>query len=109
MDDTPELREQLSHAWRSTLDAAVANGAPPQAVIETMVEVAHACFAEAFGATAAASYLQLLAEQLRAGERSETDELVRGQPEERPTRSFMPAEAEALIDPDWLTRKDLFG
>ncbi len=109
MDDTPELREQLSHAWRSTLDAAVANGAPPQAVIETMVEVAHACFAEAFGATAAASYLQLLAEQLRAGERCETDELVRGQPEERPTRSFMPAEAEALIDPDWLTRKDLFG
>jgi hypothetical protein len=109
LDDTPEIREQLSRAWRSTLDAAVANGAPPQAVVETMVTVAHECFAEAFGATAAASYLQLLAEQLRAGERCETDELVRGQAEERPSRTFMPADAEALIDPDWPTRNDLFG
>ena len=109
MDDTPEIRDQLSRAWRSTLDAAVSNGAPPQAVIETMVEVAHHCFAEAFGATAAASYLQLLAEQLRAGERCETDERVRGAPEESTARTFMPAAAEALIDPDWPTRNDLFG
>ena len=106
MDDTHELREQLTRAWRQVLDAAVANGAPPQAVIETMASVAHESFANTFGPSAAASYLQLLSEQLRDIERSETDFLVRG---EDPAPSTGPIDIEALIDPAWLTRDELFN
>lgn len=107
MDDTLELRDQLSRAWRQVLDAAVANGAPPQAVIETMASVAHESFANAFGAAAAASYLQLLSEQLRDLERSETDRLVLGNDEPRPAAT--PIDLEALIDPAWLTQDHLFN
>ena len=107
MDDTLELRDQLSRAWRQVLDAAVANGAPPQAVIETMASVAHESFANAFGAAAAESYLQLLSEQLRDLERSETDRLVLGNDEPRPAAT--PIDLEALIDPAWLTQDHLFN
>lgn len=105
MDDTLELREQLCQAWRRVLDAAVGNGAPPQAVIETMASVAHQCFAEAFGPAAAASYLQLLAEQLRDVERSETDQLVRG--EEGDAQAPGPSPID--LDADWLMRGDVPG
>ncbi|MGV7030615.1 hypothetical protein [Methylobacterium symbioticum] len=107
MDDTLELRDQLARAWRQVLDAAVENGAPPQAVIETMASVAHETFATVFGAAAAASYLQLLAEQLRDLERSETDRLVRG--EDGPEPASDPVEADTPIDPAWLTQDTLFS
>lgn len=106
VDDTLELRDQLTRAWHSVLDAAVERGTPPQAVIETMAAVAHDRFAESFGPAAAASYLQLLAEQLRDAERTETDRLVRGEDEPPAAR---PTAAESMIDPAWLTRDELFG
>ncbi|MFD0938479.1 hypothetical protein [Methylobacterium trifolii] len=109
MDDTLELRQQLARAWHSVLDAAVERGTPTQAVIETMAAVAHERFAESFGPAAAASYLSLLAEQLRDAERSQTDFLVRG--DDAPTRPPPPApdDLDAMIDPNWLTRDELFG
>lgn len=82
VNDTVEFREQLASAWRTTLDAAIERGAPPQVAIETMAAVAHTRFAESFGPLAAANYLQLLAEQLRDVDREETTTLIRGeQPE----------------------------
>ncbi|MGU3539292.1 hypothetical protein [Methylobacterium sp. A54F] len=106
MDDTLELREQLARAWRTTLEAAIDRGTPPQAVIETMAAVAHARFAESFGPAAAASYLQLLAEQLRDIERQETRDLVRGDEAEAPPQA---TPFEFALDPNWLVRDDLLG
>lgn len=106
MDDTLELRDQLVRAWHSVLDAAVERGTPLQAVIETMATVAHERFSDSFGAAAAANYLQLLAEQLRDIDRSETDRLVCGDDAPK-TRG--PIEIEPIIDPAWMTRDELFG
>ncbi len=99
MDDTHELREQLARAWRTTLDVAIDQGIPLRAVIETMVTVAHARFAETFGPAAAANYLQLLAEQLRDIEQSDTERLIKGDP----SFSFVnDGDVEMAIDPNWL-------
>ncbi|WP_407520895.1 hypothetical protein [Methylobacterium oryzisoli] len=98
LDDTLELREQLAQAWRAVLDAAVERGSPPQAVVETMASVAHERFAALFGASAAASYLQLLAEQLRDVDHDEATVLVRG--DEAPAAA---AEMEEpALDPAWI-------
>ena len=78
MDDTLDLREQLSAAWRGVFDGAVERGYPTQAVVETMALIVHERFAELFGAPAAASYLQLLAEQLRAGDHHTAVSLIQG-------------------------------
>ncbi|MGY2053138.1 hypothetical protein [Methylobacterium sp. JK268] len=102
IDDTQELRAQLGQAWRAVLDAAIARGSPPQAVLETMAWVAHERFADLFGASAAATYLQLLSEELRERDRGEVERLVRG---EEPAPA--PAAPEPLLDPAWLDGSDL--
>ncbi|GJD50417.1 hypothetical protein OPKNFCMD_3156 [Methylobacterium crusticola] len=100
MEDTLELRERLTRAWRAVLDNAVDGGSPPDAVVETMAAVAHARFAELFGAPAAASYLALLAEQMREVDHDEAASLIRGEaPPAAPE-----TEAEPLIDPAWIDR-----
>ncbi|ACA20468.1 hypothetical protein M446_6200 [Methylobacterium sp. 4-46] len=96
LEDTLELREQLAQAWRAVFDGAIARGSPPEAVVETMASVAHARFAELFGASAAATYLQLLSEQLRDIDRGETERLVNGEAPEPQA----PA-PEAGLDGDW--------
>ncbi|WP_244612397.1 hypothetical protein [Methylobacterium haplocladii] len=99
MDDTHQLREQLSRAWQTTLDAAIAQGMPTLAVIETMSAVAHARFADSFGPAAAANYLQLLAEQLRDIEQNETGNLISG---EQPQDFVSEGDMEMALDPNWL-------
>ncbi|MFE1602238.1 hypothetical protein [Methylobacterium sp. ID0610] len=101
IEDTLELREQLASAWRAVLDNAVERGSPPQAVVETMASVAHERFAELFGASAAASYLQLLSEQLRNIDHDEAAFLVRGE------EAGAPATEEPLIDPVWINGQEL--
>ncbi|WP_298958064.1 hypothetical protein [uncultured Methylobacterium sp.] len=107
MDDTLELREQLSLAWRAVLDGVIDKGSPPQAVLETMVTVAHEEFAARFGPSAAATYLQLLSEALRNVGSAEAADLVGGEKTE-------PADAEAeaadlLIGETWIEQEDLLG
>lgn len=107
LDDTLQLREQLAQAWRAVLDAAVERGTPPQAVVETMASVAHERFAALFGPSAAASYLQLLAEQLRDVDHEAAAVLVRG--DEEPAA---PAEVEVevddqALDPAWIDARTL--
>ena len=97
LEDTLDLRKQLYAAWRSVLDGALYRGCPPGALIETMASTAHERFSELFGPQAAASYLQLLAEQLREGDRQKTVSLVRGE-DPHPT----PVPDEALFDPSWI-------
>jgi hypothetical protein len=100
VDDTFELRERLSRAWRAVFDNAVAAGSPPDAVVETMTAVAHARFAELFGTAAAASYLALLAEQMRDVDHGEAEILIRGEaPGPAPFDEAMPA-----MDPVWIER-----
>jgi hypothetical protein len=103
IEDTLALREQLSQAWRAVLDAAIDRGSPPQAVIETMVTVAHERFADLFGASAAATYLQLLAEQLRDVDHAEAEILVRGETSTAPAVE----DEEPLIDPAWIDGEQL--
>ena len=103
VEDTMELRDELSRAWRGVLTGAVERGYPAGAVIETMASVAHERFSALFGPQAAASYLQLLAEQLRAADQTETDTLVRGDPEVDSSPRFgVGSESEDWrFDPDW--------
>ncbi|TXM94261.1 hypothetical protein [Methylobacterium sp. WL116] len=102
MDDTHALRQQLTQAWRVTLEAALDRGTPEQPLVETMAEVAQARLAASFGPAAAASYLQLLAEGLRDVDRKETTLLVRG---DDPAQDA--TVADLSLDPDWLVRDDL--
>lgn len=104
LEDTLELRERLALAWRSTLDGVIERGAPEQAAVETMVEVAHARFAESFGPAAAANYLQLLAEQLRDVDRNETAQLMQG---ETPAPTA-PTDAVAPPQAAWVARDALW-
>ncbi|MGX7703702.1 hypothetical protein [Methylobacterium sp. Gmos1] len=100
MDDTFDLRERLSRAWRAVFDNAVEAGSPPEAVVETMTAVAHARFAELFGTAAAASYLALLAEQMRDVDHDEAETLIRGEaPGPAPFDEDMTA-----MDPAWIER-----
>lgn len=103
MDDTFELRERLSRAWRAVFDNAVEAGSPPDAVVETMTAVAHARFAELFGTAAAASYLALLAEQMRDVDHDEAETLIRG---EAPGPAPFEEEV-ATMDPTWIERDPL--
>lgn len=64
-----------------------------------MALVAHERFSDLFGPQAAASYLQLLAEQLRAVDQSEAVSLVRGGPE--PEAGPADSERDAVYDVDW--------
>ncbi|KTS20014.1 hypothetical protein NS228_23290 [Methylobacterium indicum] len=101
VDDTFELRERLSRAWRAVFDNAVEAGTPPEAVVETMAAVAHARFAELFGTSAAASYLALLAEQMRDVDHDEAETLIRGEvPGPAPFDEDMMAMDPALIERD---------
>lgn len=102
VEDTLELRQELARAWHAVLAGAVERGCPPQAVVETMAAVAHERFAELFSPQAAASYLQLLAEQLRAVDQDETVSLVRGSAP-APDR---PAEETPTID-QWIADEPL--
>ena len=77
-DDTLELREELLEAWQAVMRGAVERGYPQQAVLETMASCAHQQFSMVFGASAAASYLQLLAAELRGAAHDATVSLVRG-------------------------------
>ncbi|MEH3144333.1 MAG: hypothetical protein PGN34_03060 [Methylobacterium frigidaeris] len=106
MDDTLELREQLSRAWRAVLAGVIDKGSPPQAVLETMVTVAHEEFAALFGPSAAATYLQLLAEALRDAELAEAAGLVSGEDAEP---AMDPEAADLLIGEEWIAEKDLLG
>ncbi|AWB24363.1 hypothetical protein DA075_28705 [Methylobacterium currus] len=103
VDDTFELRERLSRAWRAVFDNAVEAGSPPDAVVETMTAVAHARFAELFGTAAAASYLALLAEQMRDVDHDEAETLIRG--EAPGPASF--DDVVATMDPAWIERDPL--
>jgi hypothetical protein len=78
LEDTSDLRQELAHAWNAVITGAIDRGCPSQAVIESMAAVAHERFADLFGPLAAASYLQLLAEQLRNVDQDATVSLVRG-------------------------------
>lgn len=78
MDDTHALREQLARAWRITLETAIEQGMPERAVVETMAAVAQARLVASFGPAAAASYLQLMAEEMREIDQNETAMLVCG-------------------------------
>ncbi len=100
MDDTFDLRERLSRAWRAVFDNAVEAGSPPEAVVETMTAVAHARFAELFGTAAAASYLALLAEQMREVDHDEAESLIRGEPPQPPPFD----EPVMAMDPAWIER-----
>ncbi len=105
MDDTFDLRERLSRAWRAVFDNAVEAGSPPEAVVETMTAVAHARFAELFGTAAAASYLALLAEQMREVDHDEAESLIRGEPPRPPPfDGSAPVEDVAAMDPAWIDR-----
>lgn len=101
MDDTLQLREELGRAWRRVLTGAVERGFPAQAVVETMAQVAHERFSDLFGPQAAASYLQLLAEQLRAVDQSEAVSLVRGAPEPPSGSATDPERDNTFYDVDW--------
>ncbi|KMO29627.1 hypothetical protein VP06_24145 [Methylobacterium aquaticum] len=79
-------------------DNAVEAGSPPEAVVETMTAVAHARFAELFGTAAAASYLALLAEQMREVDHGEAESLIHGEAPEPPPFD----EATAAMDPAWI-------
>ncbi|WP_245238990.1 hypothetical protein [Methylobacterium platani] len=105
LDDTFDLRERLSRAWRAVFDNAVEAGSPPAAVVETMTAVAHARFAELFGTSAAASYLALLAEQMRDVDHGEAETLIRGEPPG--PAPFEAAEEIAAMDPAWIDRDPL--
>ncbi|MGE7413508.1 hypothetical protein [Methylobacterium tarhaniae] len=100
LDDTFELRERLSRAWRAVFDNAVGAGGPPEAVVETMTAVAHARFAELFGTAAAASYLALLAEQMRDVDHDEAETLIRGEASAPPPFD----EDMSAMDPSWIER-----
>ncbi len=80
-------------------DNAVEAGSPPEAVVETMTAVAHARFAELFGTAAAASYLALLAEQMRDIDHDEAETLIRGEAP-APPPSF--DDAVTAMDPAWI-------
>ncbi|MBE7204287.1 MAG: hypothetical protein INR70_41740 [Parafilimonas terrae] len=105
LDDTFALRERLSRAWRAVFDNAVEAGSPPAAVVETMTAVAHARFAELFGTSAAASYLALLAEQMRDVDQGEAETLIRGAATAAgPLDGAIVAEDVPAMDPAWIDR-----
>lgn len=76
--DTPELREQLSEAWRTVTQRLIDSEHPPAAVVETMFNSAAELFAELHGSTAAANYLRLLSDQVLASDKRRTDALIAG-------------------------------
>jgi DNA-binding ferritin-like protein len=78
LEDTAELRDQLSEAWDTLTERLIESGHPAPAVIETMFDSAAARFASLNGNTATANYLRLLAEQLQASEKDVAHSLISG-------------------------------
>ena len=99
MDDTSQVREDLTRSWRAVIDFAIERGSPPNAVVETMAAVAHERFADLFGNGAAANYLRLLAEQIQQADREATTALVTGQ---EPDDHDLPRAS--IGDPTWPER-----
>jgi hypothetical protein len=78
LDDTPELRDKLSTAWRSIIERLIAAGHPFDAVAETMLTCAADTFVEKHGARAYATYLRLLADQVMQAENESLSHLIKG-------------------------------
>jgi hypothetical protein len=72
IEDTPEVRRQLSKAWRAAGNRMVEAGYSPTAVTETLLAVALASWSGLRSRDAAAERLREMADQLEQEQRNES-------------------------------------